>query len=89
MFHKSFSSIRPSPVSGATDLSTDPIERLADLIAQGRADLPEDLEELDRERLVVAVRRQLRNRMRLHICQALAIDLEGQKPSRTELDSDD
>lgn len=89
MFRKSFSSIRPNTVSGATDLSTDPIERLADLIAQGRADLPEDLEELDRERLVVAVRQQLRNRMRLHICQALAIDLEGQKPSRLELDSDD
>lgn len=92
MFRKSSTPIRPDSVSDETDsastenplLSPLQVEQLADLIAQGRGDLPADLADLDRERVVAAVRQRFRNKMFLHICKALAVDMECQRPSRQE-----
>jgi hypothetical protein len=82
MSRESFSPIRPNPISDATESplsSSFPIERLADLIAKGRGELPSDLADVDRIQLITAIRQRLRQQMIFHISQALAVDLKGRK----------
>jgi hypothetical protein len=62
----------PADLRGLTD---DQVSRWADLIADGRDDLPDGLPPHDHERLAEAVRRRLRDRMLRLIARAIAARL--------------
>jgi hypothetical protein len=66
---------RPAPPPGLHGLTDDQVSRWADLIADGRDDLPDGLPAQDRERLAEAVRRRLRDRMLRLIARAIAARL--------------
>lgn len=62
--------VRPAGLAG--DLDDEQVERLADLIGEGRFEFPADLSALDTERLRARVRTVLRNRLVRFIARALA-----------------
>ena len=74
--------------AGAAGLSGEQIDRLADLIAEGRAELPDDLPGPDLRRLTAAVRRRLRDRLVRLIARAVACRLHGQGRPGKEDDDD-
>jgi hypothetical protein len=62
----------PDIRAGWTDAQ---IDRWADLIAEGRGEIPSDLAPTYRDRLVLAARRRLRDRLVQHIARAIAARL--------------
>jgi hypothetical protein len=56
------------------------VARWADLIADGRGDLPDGLADVDRERLLAAVRQRLRERLVHLIARAIAARLHRLAP---------
>ena len=69
---------RPAPepsASPTSSLTENQLNRWADLIADGRDTLPDDLPPFDRERLRVAVGHRVRGRMVRLIAQAIAVRL--------------
>jgi hypothetical protein len=82
---------RPAPepsASPTSSLTEDQLHRWADLIADGRDTLPDDLPPFDRERLRVAVGHRLRGRMVRLIARAIAARLRRQARSDTEAQTD-
>src|SRR5580765_3871277 len=68
----------PAALATATCFLTDAqISRWADLIADGRDSIPNDLPAAEREQLVNAVRRQLRGRFVQLVARAIATRLHG------------
>ena len=78
-------SANPAAYAGLTD---DQIQRWADLIAERGGEFPSELAPSDQERLVVAVRSRLRQRMIRHIARAVAANLRRDAESRQEAASD-
>ena len=70
------------PAAPAAGLSGDQAARLADLVADGRGEVPEGLPPADRERLLAAVRRRLRDRLVRLIARAVAWRLHRQATAR-------
>jgi hypothetical protein len=68
------SQTRPS-VAPETCLTTEQIDRWADVIADGRDDFPDGLPSPSRERLLTAVRERLRSRLVHLIARAIAARL--------------
>lgn len=66
------------PAAPTGGLSDDQVARWADLIADGRGDLPDDLSPEDRQRLLAAVRQRLRDRLVRLIARAIAWRLRRQ-----------
>lgn len=60
------------PAAPTGGLSGDQVARWADLIADGRGDLSDDLSSEDRQRLLAAVRQRLRDRLVRLIARAIA-----------------
>ena len=61
-------------------LSAERVARLAQVIAEGRSTVPDDLSPSDRKRLEDAVHARLRNRFIQYIVRAVAGDLYRQHP---------
>jgi hypothetical protein len=59
-------------------VSDDQVARWADLIADGRGDLPDDLSPGERQRLLAAVRQRLRGRLVRLVARAVAWRLHQQ-----------
>jgi hypothetical protein len=53
-------------------LTDDQIGRLAEMIADGRCEIPNDLRPADQKRLSQGVRRRLRERLLRHVARAIA-----------------
>lgn len=68
-------------------LSQDQVERWAALIADGRDEAPQDLVEVDRERLHAEVRRQLRDRMVRLVARAIATQMHREFGKKVENDN--
>jgi hypothetical protein len=66
------------PAASTGGLSDDQVARWADLIADGRGDLPGDLSPGDRPRLLAAVRQRLRDRLVRLVARAIAERLHRQ-----------
>jgi hypothetical protein len=62
----------PAELTTRRGLSADQVRRWASLIAEGRSELPADLQPQDRERLEAEVRRQLRHRLIHCVARAIA-----------------
>ena len=58
-----------------TGLTAVQIDRWANMIADGRCDLPDDLAAGDRDRMVIAVRQRLRDRLLQLIARAIAAEI--------------
>ena len=58
--------------ASASRLGDDEIGRLAEMIADGRCELPDDLPATDRQKLEAEVRRRLRERLIRLIARAIA-----------------
>lgn len=54
-----------------------PLDRLADLIADGRLPFPTDAHAPDRDRLLTLVRARLRDRLLALVARAVARDIRG------------
>src|SRR5688572_26679925 len=83
--------IAPDTAAGAAkieertgELTRSQIERLAEVIADGRSDFPDDLAAGDLDRLRPLVRRHLRQRLVHHIARAIAAALRGEGGPGTE-----
>jgi hypothetical protein len=76
----------PSPgVAPPSTLTDEQVGRWADLIADGRGTLPDDLPPPDRARLLAAVRQRLRGRMVRLVARAVAARLRRPGPADTEV----
>src|SRR5438874_796859 len=69
---------------GRAGLNGDQLDRWADLIAEGRGEFPTDLAPSERDRLLVAVRRRLRDRLVRHTARAVAARLHREAGPRSE-----
>jgi hypothetical protein len=79
----------PGPIpalAGTAGLTRDQIGRLADLIAEGRGDLPADLSPPEQDRLLDEVRRRLRDRLVHFLARAIAAQLNRDAGPRSETD---
>jgi hypothetical protein len=74
-----------APPSTLTDKQLD---RWADLIADGRGTLPDDLPSPERARLLAAVRQRLRGRMLQLVARAVAARLRAATPADPEVPTD-
>lgn len=77
------------PVTSPTGLSADQIGRWAELIAEGRDEVPVDLADADRERLKTAVRHRLRDRLVRLVARAIAMNLHRELGKKRKDDSHD
>jgi hypothetical protein len=68
-------------------LTDDQLDRWADLIADGRGEFPTELDPPHRDRLLVAVRCRLRDRLVRYIARAIAARLRREDGPRSETDS--
>jgi hypothetical protein len=83
-----FGSDRPAPRAsrdGAPALDDDRLARWADLLAAGRDRLPDELPPLDHDRLVLAVRTRLRQRLVRLIARAIASRIRREGSTDTEV----
>jgi hypothetical protein len=77
----------PTPaLTGNAGLTRDQIGRLADLIAEGHGDLPTELSPSEHDRLLVEVRRRLRDRLVHFLARAIAAQLNRDAGPRSETD---
>jgi hypothetical protein len=77
-------SLTPPTPCAETGLTTEQVERWADMIADGRDEFPDRLPSPSRERLLAAVRERLRSRLVRHIARAIAAWLRRRAGSDTE-----
>src|SRR5437016_2203315 len=77
----------PCPIAAAA-LSDDQVRRWAELIADGRGEVPDDLPPADRDRLGAAAIRRLRDRLVRHIARAVAREIHRDARTRQEDDRD-
>lgn len=64
-----------SATRGSSDPHPDDLDRLADLVAEGRAEIPEGLAPAAEERLIGLVRRRARERLIRFIAEEVARDI--------------
>ena len=84
MPRKAIPPTNPAILPGPDFLTDDHIARWADIIADGRARFPDDLQSPERERLMGSVQARLRDRLVRFIARAIAHRLHRRDSSELE-----